>query len=162
MGQGATFAMIFGAPSKFAALNEFVSAEYHLLQMIFSSECFLQSNYFNKIHWFLPPGTALVSPRADHGQANGSVPGTLWECQPSSGLRQVSWWGREKLSRPGLPGGRWDPISAVPLLDRALTPSHTTRAFSRSWMMDPGFLLSLVPTSFLDLSLYICLIFTYP
>lgn len=80
--------MIFGAPSKFAALNQFVSAEYHLLLMIFSSECFLQSNYFNKIHWFLPPGTALVSPRADHGQANGSVPGTLWECQcqPSSGV----------------------------------------------------------------------------
>lgn len=97
MGQGATFAMIFGAPSKFAALDQFVSDEYHLLQMIFSSECFLQSNYFNKIHWFLPPGTALVSPRADHGQANGSVPGTLFlalcgnaSASPAQGWPQTS------------------------------------------------------------------------
>lgn len=162
MGQGATFAMIFGAPSKFAALNQFVSAEYHLLQMIFSSECFLQSNYFNKIHRFLPPGTALVMTMARLMPLFLALCGNA-SASPAQGWPQrVSWWGREKLSRPGLPGGVWDPISAVPLLDRALTPSHTTQPFSWSWMMDPGFLLSLVPTSFLDLSLYVCLIFTYP
>lgn len=94
MGLGVAFAMIFGAPSKFLDLNQFVSAEYHLLQMIFSRDRFLQNNYFNEIQQFLPPGTALGSPRADHGQANAFVPGIpvgkalpAWLC---GGLRQAS------------------------------------------------------------------------
>lgn len=164
MGQAVAFAMIFGAPSKFTDLNQFVSAEYHLLQMIFSRDCSLQNNYFHKIHQFFPPGTALVSPRADHDQANASVPGISMgmplPAQLRGGLRQTSCWGREKFSKPRLPGGIWDPISAVTFLGRELTPSHTTQAHCWSWVMDPEFLLNLEPTGFLGLSLYICFIFT--
>lgn len=56
MGQGVAFEMISGVPLKFMDLNPFVSAEYHLLQMIFSRDCYLQNNYFHRIHQFLPPG----------------------------------------------------------------------------------------------------------
>lgn len=135
--------MISGAPSESEHLNQFVSAEYHLLQMIFCRTIISINSTSPSLLVPLCRGCCLCP---------GLSVGMPLPAQLRGGLSI-----RERLSKPRLPVAMCDPISAASFLDRAPSPSHGTQAVSWSQMMDPGFLLNLVPPGFLGLSLYIFL-----
>lgn len=156
--------MIFGAPSKFVDLNQFVSAEYHLLRMIFSRDCFCKTIISIKSISSSLLVLLWSAPELSMARLMPLLLTSLWgwHCQHSSGgasEKHLGGAGRSSAS----PGYLWP--SGIPSLlsifwTELLTPSQTTQTFSWSRMMDPGFLLNLVPTDFLGLSLYVWLIFT--
>lgn len=115
MRQGVAFAMIFGAPSKLVDLNQFVSAEYHLLQMIFSRDCFCKTIISMKSISSSLLVLLWSAPELTMARLMPLFLASLWgcHCQHSSGVASDKHRGGAGRSSAG-PGCLW--ASGIPSL----------------------------------------------